>query len=394
MRRSTGSVAQSYAAILDGKTQAHGLTLAQVTNNLDPAADFLLNTGLDSQQLISQMALANSLSPAFQQFSARYGVPDNNLSFGVAQTEYQQQTVWTQTAFMARIFLPILHFIMEAIIFGSFPLIFLMTLIPGFSKKAFGYIMSMLMWLTFWAPLMSILNGLSAWMISIYAFPLNVTGGNVNLNDMGYIFHTLRQWSAMIGSASMTVPMLAYGLATMSSFVGAETVAGVTGAISGGINTAAQTVATEKGAQGLQNQAQNIMQNQANNAYTDPSQFDGLIDYNAESIAEQRQAMSDFIKQRGMGNAANADLAEIKYRYGVNSTLGASGGYTHQTIYSSEQYSDFKKDWSNATTVEARTNVLMKLYSEGLSNIDNMNISGTEKAKLKAKLLQGFYGAV
>jgi hypothetical protein len=176
--------------------------------------------------------------------------------------------------------------------------------------------------------------------------------------------------------------------------VGAETVAGVTGAISGGINTAAQTVATEKGAQGLQNQAQNIMQNQANNAYTDPSQFDGLIDYNAESIAEQRQAMSDFIKQRGMGNAANADLAEIKYRYGVNSTLGASGGYTHQTIYSSEQYSDFKKDWSNATTVEARTNVLMKLYSEGLSNIDNMNISGTEKAKLKAKLLQGFYGAV
>ena len=151
---SIGSTAQSYAATLDGKTQAHGLTLAQVTNNLGPAADFLLYTGLDSQQLISQMALANSLSPAFQEFSARYGVPDNNLSFGVAQTEYQQQTVWVQTAFMARIFLPILHFIMEAIIFGSFPLIFLMALIPGFSKKAFGYIMSMLMWLTFWAPLM------------------------------------------------------------------------------------------------------------------------------------------------------------------------------------------------------------------------------------------------
>ncbi len=320
---STGSVAQSYAATLDGKTQAHGLTLAQVTNNLGPAADFLLNTGLDSQQLITQMALANSLSPAFQEFSARYGVPDNNLSFGVAQTEYQQQTVWTQTAFMARIFLPILHFIMEAIIFGSFPLIFLMTLIPGFSKKAFGYIMSMLMWLTFWAPLMSILNGLSAWLISTNAFPLNVTGGNVNLNDMGYIYSNLREWSAMIGSASMTVPMLAYGLATMSSFVGAETVAGVTGAISGGINTAAQTVATEKGAQGLQNQAQNMMQNQANNAYTDPSQFDGIMENNAESVAAQRQAMSDFIHRRGMGNVESAGLAGMEYQYGVNSTLGA-----------------------------------------------------------------------
>ncbi len=324
---SIGSTAQSYAATLDGKTQAHGLTLAQVTNNLGPAADFLLNTGLDSQQLITQMALANSLSPAFQQFSARYGVQDNNLSFGVAQTEYQQQTVWTQTAFMARIFLPILHFIMEAIIFGSFPLIFLMTLIPGFSKKAFGYIMSMLMWLTFWAPLMSILNGLSAWMISIYAFPLNVTGGNVNLNDMGYIFHTLRQWAAMIGSMSMGVPMLAYGLATMSNFVGMEVVAAASGAITGGINTAAQTVATEKGAQGLQNQAQNIMQNQANNAYTDPSQFDGLMEYNAESVAAQRQAVSDFIKQRGMGNVESAGLAGMNYQYGVNSKMGldASG---------------------------------------------------------------------
>ena len=308
---STGSAAQSYAATVDGKTQAHGLTLAQVTNNLGPAADFLLNTGLDSQQLISQMALANSFSPAFQQFSSKYGVPDNNLSFGVAQAEYQQQTTWVQTAFMARIFLPILHFIMEAIIFGSFPLIFLMTLIPGFSKKAFGYIMSMLMWLTFWAPLMSILNGLSAWMISTYAFPLNVTGGNVNLNDMGYIYSNLREWAAMIGSASMTVPMLAYGLATMSSFVGAETVAGISGAISGGINTAAQSVATESGAQGMQTQAQNMMQNQANKAYTDPSQFDGLIDYNAESVAAQRQATSDFIKRRGMDTAELGDYGNI-----------------------------------------------------------------------------------
>ena len=321
---STGSAAQSYAATLDGKTQAHGLTLTQVMGNLSPAADFLLNTGLNSQQLISQMALANSLSPAFQRFSAKFGVPDNNLSFGVAQTEYQQQTVWTQTAFMARIFLPILHFIMEAIIFGSFPLIFLMTLIPGFSKKAFGYIMSMLMWLAFWAPLMSILNGLSAWLLSIYAFPLNVTGGNVNLNDMGYIFHSLRQWAAMIGSMSMAVPMLAYGLATMSNFVGMEVVAAASGAISGGINTAAQSVATESGAQAMQSQAQNMMQNQANKAYTDPSQFDGIMENNAESVAAQRQAMSDFIHRRGMGNAANADLAGMNYQYGVNSTLGAN----------------------------------------------------------------------
>lgn len=321
---STGSTAQSYAATVDGKTQATGLTLAQVTGDLGPAADFLLNTGLDSQQLIAQTALANSLNPAFQQFSAKYGVSAPNLSFGVAQTEYQQQTVWTQTAFMARIFLPILHFIMEAIIFGSFPLIFLMTLIPGFSGKAFSYIMSMLMWLTFWSPLMSILNGLSSWLISDYAFPLNVTGGNVNLNDMGYIFHSLHQWAAIIGSASMTVPMLAYGLATMSSFVGAETVMGITGAISGGINTAAQSVATESGAQSMQGQAQNMMQNNANKAYNDPSQFDGMMNNNAIGAAAHQQAVSSFIKQRGMNNAATADLAGQNYAYGQNSTMGGN----------------------------------------------------------------------
>jgi len=320
---STGSTAQSYAANVDGNTQANSLTLAQVQNNLGPAADFLLNTGLDSQQLIAQSALANSLSPAFQQFAEKYGTSAPNLSFGVAQTEYQQQTVWTQTAFMARIFLPILHFIMEAIIFGSFPLIFLITLIPGFSGKAFSYIMSMLMWLTFWAPLMSILNGLSSWLISDYAFPLNVTGGNVNLNDMGYIFHSLHTWAAMIGSASMTVPMLAYGLATMSSFVGAETVAGITGAISGGINTAAQSVATEQGSQRLQSQAQNMMQNQANRAYDDHGYFDTLSQNNAQGAAAMQQATSNFIKRHGMGGAANADLAGMNYGYGQNSAMGS-----------------------------------------------------------------------
>ncbi len=321
---STGSTAQSYAATVDGKTQAHGLTLAQVTDDSGPAADFLLNTGLSSQQLIAQTALANSMSPAFQQFSEKYGVPNNNLSFGVAQTEYQQQTVWTQTAFMARMFLPILHFIMEAIIFGSFPLIFLMTLIPGYSKKAFGYIMSMLMWLTFWAPLMSILNGLSAWMISTNGFPLNVTGGNVNLNDMGYIFSTLRQWASMIGSMSMAVPMLAYGLATMSNFVGMEVVAAATGAISGGINTAAQSVATEQGAQSMQGQGQQMMQNQANKAYTDPSQFDGLMENNSEAAAAHQQYLSKYIGQHGMENVANAELAGANYTYGQKSTLGTN----------------------------------------------------------------------
>ena len=103
-------------------------------------------------------------------------------------------------------------------------------------------------------------------------------------------------------------------------------------------------------------------------------------------------------------STSNKSTFQQSYDIGVNIgqiidpsgglSLGASGGYTHATIYSSEQYSSFKHDWSNASTVEARTNVLMKTYSEGLSNIDNMNISGTEKAELKAKLLQGFYGAV
>ncbi|MHB1692808.1 MAG: conjugal transfer protein TraG N-terminal domain-containing protein [bacterium] len=321
---STGSTAQSYTATVDGKTEASGLTLAQIQNNLGPSADFLLNTGLSSQQFIAQSALANSLSPAFQQFSAKYGVSDPNLSFGVAQTMYQQQTVWTQTAFMARMFLPILHFIMEAIIFGSFPLIFLMTLIPGFSKKAFGYVMSMLMWLTFWAPLMSILNGLSAWLISAHGFPLNVTGGNFNLNDMGFIYSNLRQWAAIIGSASMTVPMLAYGLATMSNFVGMEVVAGMTGAISGGINTAAQSVATEQGAQSMQGQGQQMMQNQANKAYTNPSQFDGMMQNNSEAAAAHQQALSSYIGKHGMGNTARADLAGQNYTYGQNSTMGSN----------------------------------------------------------------------
>ena len=73
--------------------------------------------------------------------------------------------------------------------------------------------------------------------------------------------------------------------------------------------------------------------------------------------------------------------------------IKAGGEYTHKNVYTQEQYSDFKKEWSNATTTEMRTNILMKTYSEGLSNIDHMNVTTGEKAELRAGLLKGFYGA-
>ena len=301
----TGSTAQTFIATLDGKTEATGLTLPQMQNDLGSAGDYLLNTGLDSQQFIAQSAIANSLNPAMQQFAAKYGVSANNLSFGLAQTMYQQQTIWTQSALMARLFLPILHFIMEAIIFSTLPLIFLMSLIPGFGRKAFYFIMSAIMWLTFWSPLMSILNGLSDAIISWKGFPVNVTGGNFNLDDMGYIFNNLHLWAAMIGSVSLGIPLFAYELASMSSFGGMMMASAVTGTLSGGVSSSAQATSTMSGAMGMQQQGQQMMQNQDNKAYDDHGYFDQMTNNNAAFGAANyaSQAAADrMLGQKGLMN--------------------------------------------------------------------------------------------
>ncbi|MCL4533349.1 MAG: conjugal transfer protein TraG N-terminal domain-containing protein [Deltaproteobacteria bacterium] len=323
----TGSTAQTFIATLDGKTEATGLTLPQMQNDLGSAGDYLLNTGLDSQQFIAQSAIANSLNPAMQQFAAKYGVSANNLSFGLAQTMYQQQTIWTQSALMARLFLPILHFIMEAIIFSTLPLIFLMSLIPGFGRKAFYFIMSAIMWLTFWSPLMSILNGLSDAIISWKGFPVNVTGGNFNLDDMGYIFNNLHLWAAMIGSVSLSIPVFAYELASMSSFGGMMMASAVTGTLSGGVSSSAQATSTMSGAMGMQQQGQQMMQNQDNKAYDDHGYFDQMTNNNAAFGAANyaSQAAADrMLGQKGlMNDMTNNQMAGLGGGAGYGSPSNA-----------------------------------------------------------------------
>ena len=317
----TGSTAQTFIATLDGKTEATGLTLPQMQNDLGSAGDYLLNTGLDSQQFIAQSAIANSLNPAMQQFAAKYGVSANNLSFGLAQTMYQQQTIWTQSALMARLFLPILHFIMEAIIFSTLPLIFLMSLIPGFGRKAFYFIMSAIMWLTFWSPLMSILNGLSDAIISWKGFPINVTGGNFNLDDMGYIFNNLHLWAAMIGSVSLGIPLFAYELASMSSFGGMMMASAVTGTLSGGVSSSAQATSTMSGAMGMQQQGQQMMQNQDNKAYDDHGYFDQMTNNNAAYGAANYASQAAADRMLGQGELTNDMLNNNM------ANLGGGAGY-------------------------------------------------------------------
>ncbi len=301
----TGSTAQTFTSTLDGKTEANSMILTTVQSDLGSAGDYLLNTGLDSQQFIAQAALANSMNPAMQQFAAKYGVSANNLSFGLAQTMYQQQTIWTQSALMARLFLPILHFIMEAITFATLPLIFLMSLIPGFGRKAFYYLMSAIMWLTFWAPLQATLNGLSSWLISYNGFPPNVTGGNFNLNDMGYIFNNLHLWAAMIGSVSLGIPLFAYELASMSSFGGMMLASSIAGTITGGVQGSAMATSTMAGAMGMQQQGGQVMQNQANKAYDDHGYFDQMTQGNAGYNAAQfnQESMSErLLGQKALTN--------------------------------------------------------------------------------------------
>ncbi|MHB1681084.1 MAG: hypothetical protein ACYCTB_11360, partial [bacterium] len=90
----------------------------------------------------------------------------------------------------------------------------------------------------------------------------------------------------------------------------------MTGAISGGINTAAQSVATEQGAQSMQGQGQQMMQNQANKAYTDPSQFDGMMQNNAEAAAAHQQALSSYIGKNGMGTMEQGDYGNTNKQMG------------------------------------------------------------------------------
>lgn len=113
----------------------------------------LRNTSTAAEEVLKQQMMINAIIDGSSNKAARMGA---NSNYATAKAMLQQKNTYSIMGFLAQ-GLPMVKTVFEALCYGSFVFIILLSLMPAGYKILFNYF-QIIMWLQLWAPLNAILN--------------------------------------------------------------------------------------------------------------------------------------------------------------------------------------------------------------------------------------------
>ena len=186
----------------------------------------LLNVSATPQEILFQSAMIHSFDEAIQLQAKLTGSDAYLMGLTLAQAQYQQRTALFTMGQLAQRLLPVLRSAVEGILYGLFPLLMLLLFTPlgPMVLKTYGI---GFLWLQCWGPLFAILNLLSSVqaerMLTAYA------SEGITLATYRTLDALTADGLAIAGALSMTVPVIAWALAS-GTFAGlSQAVGTVTG---------------------------------------------------------------------------------------------------------------------------------------------------------------------
>jgi|GEM_PF-6119810 len=251
----TGSISQAYAnQMMMGMGGSGAYTNPSFdTGLLGTAAGYIINGAVTSQQLVSQAVLINAFDPALQNFAAQNGLNPNALSSSLTQSILQTTTTMNASYALAQEILPMAFLIISALIYAIMPIMFAMMFIPQLTKKFGMMAFDLLMWIAFWAPLASVVNAIVQ---ASAAQTFNVMGVSaIEPQNWPYLMGHTYTLMAIAGDMMFSVPVLAFALASGSSYAMTSVAGSITGLSRGAAASAASSMSTMGGAEGSQAQA-------------------------------------------------------------------------------------------------------------------------------------------
>lgn len=222
---------------------------------------YLTSVSESASDLIRQNMLINAVKQGLIANGATSDASAAIQNFAVSRAEQQQRTAYAITGQLAARWLPIMKNVFEALFYGAFLFIFLLTLLPSGVMILKTYLMS-LFWVQSWAPLYAVLNllmNLDAKGDSIAAAAQ--TGGYaLSLATASGIQQVNSDTAVLAGYLSMSIPFIAYGIIKG----GAYTFTHLAGYI-GGVSQASATQASEEATTGNINLGNTSMSNHTMN---------------------------------------------------------------------------------------------------------------------------------
>lgn len=108
--------------------------------------------------IITQKALINTMAGDFRTAAIQTGNSEVLMGVQISQAEQSQKSGWVTSAAIFKNMTGYVYTTLQAFIFAIVPIVAVALLIPGLGKKIFVNYGQILVWLTLWEPMLSIIN--------------------------------------------------------------------------------------------------------------------------------------------------------------------------------------------------------------------------------------------
>lgn len=164
------------------------------------------------QGFILQTAMVNSMRGTFRNAAVQNGNNEVLQSVMLTQAESQQKSAWTASFHVFNNMMGYVFTVLQAFIFGMTPFIVVALVIPGMGRAIFVNYAQILVWLTLWQPLLSIINFILVLFGSEAVTGVVESQGGFTMNNDALMSEKTSDLITAAGFLGTMVPLLSWGV--------------------------------------------------------------------------------------------------------------------------------------------------------------------------------------
>jgi len=375
-RDGAGKLTKDWSDVIETTAQIYGKRLYPNQTKENAKAKFLIDLPISYQyltrlsgtaeEILKQNLMGNAIQRGIVSMGAKLNAPAALESYAFARAQEQKRLTNKTLGDMAAYWLPLMKNAFEAIMYGSFIFIVLLSVFPFGWTILKNYIYTLL-WIQIWAPLYAIINLIVSYYAQVHSGA--AVDGALSLSAMSGILQVNSDMSGLAGYLTLSVPFLSAGLVkgmAMTLTHLSQSINGVTQSSGGAAASEASTGNFSFGNTSLSNH--NAYNSQANHVDTS-----GRV--SAGSLTTQLAGGSSLM--------LTPDGSQILDMRNSISNLGASVNIAKslRSSYSQQAEQSETAALSNAHAYSAHTNAAAKETVELGKHLNKLSASGYNWSK-------------
>ena len=204
-------------------------SFSDLSNSIGVMNPYIFNMQQGGQAQLMQAIGVNMYAPAILKMAQASGSNASSLAVATGTGEISTQTGMMESGILAGKYMPIVFGIFEAILLGASVIIFILIL-THMGVSYLKLLFQLMIMITIWPSLTAIFNYITQLIIQAQYQPISGLGYSVSAS--GTVNSFLATSLSWMGYFSWSVPMVAYMIASGSSYAVASVVGGMDSAIS------------------------------------------------------------------------------------------------------------------------------------------------------------------